>query len=210
MKKAILMSALLISVITPVSFAQQSDSDALQEKLQQLTSLDSAFAQTVYDAQGVEITSAAGTLLLEQPRKIRWHQSAPDDTLFVSNGKNSYYYDPFAEQVTVLDTNNLIDNTPFILLTTDDQALWDKFTIEQDGEQFVVSPINKENAQVESLRLAFDEQVISRIEVVDQSGQRSVFTFTEPTFNQDIDDTEFDFTPPEGVFIDDQRQLEGQ
>ena len=210
MKRMIVMSALLMSVITPVSFAQQSDSDALQAKLQQLTSLDGSFEQTVYDAQGVEITNAAGTLLLEQPRKIRWHQSAPDDTLFVSNGQNSYYYDPFAEQVTVLDTNNLIDNTPFILLTTDDQALWAKFTIEQEGEQFIVTPINKENAQVESLRLAFDEQVISRIEVVDQSGQRSVFSFKEPSFNQDIDDAKFDFTPPEGVFIDDQRQLESQ
>lgn len=182
------------------------DAQMLRQQLKGLDSLSSAFSQQVFDPQGQLVSESKGKLQLEQPRKIRWEQQQPDETLFVSNGVDSYYFDPFAEQVTVLDTSKLIDNTPFILLTTEDDELWQQFSIKQIEAGFEITPKNTEDAQVEKLTLHFDEQQqVAALEVLDQSGQRSHFHFDAPKRNVDIDDSVFEFTIPEHVFVDDQR-----
>ncbi|WP_105189769.1 outer membrane lipoprotein chaperone LolA [Pseudoalteromonas sp. T1lg48] len=206
--KRIFMSAVLFSLTATQALAD--DAQALKAKLSKLNSLSSAFSQQVFDPEGELVSQSQGHLQLEQPRKIRWQQQTPDETLFVSNGVDSYYYDPFAEQVTLLDTAKLIDNTPFILLTTDDQQLWQKFTITAIDQGFAVKPISKEQGQVEQLSLYFNDQAqIAALEVIDQSGQRSKFEFKDSEINSDIDDGRFEFTIPEHVFIDDQREQRG-
>ena len=152
------------------------DAQMLQQQLQNLDSLSSAFSQQVFDPQGQLVSESKGKLQLEQPRKIRWEQQQPDETLFVSNGVDSYYFDPFAEQVTVLDTSKLIDNTPFILLTTEDDELWQQFSIKQIEAGFEITPKNTEDAQVEKLTLHFDEQQkLRRLRCL--TNQVSVHTF---------------------------------
>ncbi|MBS3796639.1 outer membrane lipoprotein chaperone LolA [Pseudoalteromonas sp. BDTF-M6] len=206
--KRIFMSAVLFSLTATHALAD--DAKALKAKLATLNSLSSEFSQQVFDPEGELVSQSQGQLQLEQPRKIRWQQQTPDETLFVSNGVDSYYYDPFAEQVTLLDTTKLIDNTPFILLTTDDEQLWQKFTITAIEQGFAVKPVSKEQGQVEQLSLYFNEQEqISALEVIDQSGQRSKFQFKDAKINGDIDDGRFEFTIPEQVFIDDQREPRG-
>ncbi|WP_105254142.1 outer membrane lipoprotein chaperone LolA [Pseudoalteromonas sp. T1lg75] len=206
--KRIFMSAVLFSLTATHALAD--DAKALKAKLATLNSLSSEFSQQVFDPEGELVSQSQGQLQLEQPRKIRWQQQTPDETLFVSNGVDSYYYDPFAEQVTLLDTTKLIDNTPFILLTTDDEQLWQKFTITAIEQGFAVKPVSKEQGQVEQLSLYFNEQEqISALEVIDQSGQRSKFQFEDAKINGDIDDERFEFTIPEQVFIDDQREPRG-
>ncbi|WP_462158404.1 outer membrane lipoprotein chaperone LolA [Pseudoalteromonas sp. GB56] len=209
MKKILTAALVSISVMTSaVTFA--SDADDLKHVLADLTSLDTAFNQQVFDPQGELVTESAGQLQLEQPRKIRWQQQTPDETLFVSNGTQSFYFDPFAEQVTLLDTEKLIDSSPFILLTTSDESLWQNFAVTKVEGGYAVTPLTKEQGQVEQLTLLFDaDNQVAAVEVVDQSGQRSRFTFQDPVLNQDINDAQFEFAIPENVFVDDQRQVPG-
>ena len=208
--KHILTAGLLSAALFASSYAQADDSAELKQALTDLTSLDTAFSQQVFDPQGQLVSESAGQLQLEQPRKIRWQQDTPDETLFVSNGVQSIYFDPFAEQVTLLDTDTLIASSPFILLTTNDASLWQKFDISKVEGGYSVTPKAQEQGQVEQLTLLFngDDQV-SAVEVLDKSGQRSRFTFTTPVLNQDIADSVFEFTIPEHVFVDDQRQQSG-
>ncbi len=209
MKKILTAALVSISSMTSaVTFA--SDADDLKHVLADLTSLDTAFNQQVFDPQGELVTESAGQLQLEQPRKIRWQQQTPDETLFVSNGTQSFYFDPFAEQVTLLDTEKLIDSTPFILLTTSDESLWQNFAVTKVEGGYAVTPLTKEQGQVEQLTLLFNaDNQVAAVEVVDQSGQRSRFTFQDPVLNQDINDAQFEFAIPENVFVDDQRQVPG-
>jgi outer membrane lipoprotein carrier protein len=205
--KQIKYLALAISCFLSASvFASDSatdDSQALQDKLAGLKSFQAQFAQQVNDDQGQSIMQGEGTIALQQPMMIRWQQASPDDTLFVSNGDKTYYFDSFAEQVTIMNTHSLIDSTPFVLLTSKDPA-------HATDTGFSVTPNKGVESQVEQLDIVFaaDKVGLASLLVKDSSGQSSTFTFSDTKVNQSLATSTFEFSIPEGVEIDDQSQGE--
>jgi len=204
MKKLNSLLLVLGSLITTPSFAD--DSQALQDKLATLKSFKAQFSQNVTDSQGQSVMQGEGTIALKQPMMIRWQQTNPDDTLFVSNGDKTYYFDSFAEQVTIMDTHSLIDSTPFVLLTSKDPAQWEKYSVQATDSGFSVTPNKGVESQVEQLDITFagNEQGLAKLVVTDNSGQLSSFSFNNTQVNTALDTSTFEFTPPEGVEIDDQ------
>ncbi|WP_166376815.1 outer membrane lipoprotein chaperone LolA [Pseudoalteromonas sp. Z9A4] len=204
MKKVNALLLVLGSVLAAPSFAD--DSQALQDQLATLKSFKAQFAQKVTDKEGQAVMQGEGTIALQQPMMIRWQQTNPDDTLFVSNGDKTYYFDSFAEQVTIMNTSSLIDSTPFVLLTSKDPAQWEKYSVLATSTGFSVTPNKGVESQVEQLDIAFadNEQGLAKLVVTDNSGQLSSFTFNDVQVNTQLDKSTFEFTPPEGVEIDDQ------
>jgi outer membrane lipoprotein carrier protein len=204
MKKLNSLFLVLGSLIAVPSFAD--DSQALQDKLSSIKSFKAQFSQQVTDEQGELIMQGAGSLALAQPMMIRWEQNNPDDTLFVSNGDKTYYFDSFAEQVTIMNTHSLIDSTPFVLLTSKDPAQWEKYQVSATNSGYSVTPTTGIESQVEKLDITFadKEQGLAKLVVTDTSGQLSAFVFSNSEVNQLLPNSTFEFTPPEGVEIDDQ------
>ncbi|CAI86787.1 outer membrane lipoprotein chaperone LolA [Pseudoalteromonas translucida] len=204
MKKLNTLLLVLGSLVATPSFAD--DSQALQDQLASLKSFKAQFSQKVTDKQGQAVMQGEGTIALQQPMMIRWQQTNPDDTLFVSNGDKTYYFDSFAEQVTIMQTSSLIDSTPFVLLTSKDPAQWEKYSVLATNSGFSVTPNKGVESQVEQLDITFagNEQGLAKLVVTDNSGQLSSFTFNDAKVNTPLDKSTFEFTPPEGVEIDDQ------
>ncbi|MBQ4857479.1 outer membrane lipoprotein chaperone LolA [Pseudoalteromonas sp. MMG007] len=204
MKKLNSLLLVVASLVATPSFAD--DSQALQDKLATLKSFKAQFSQNVTDPQGQAVMQGEGTIALKQPMMIRWQQTNPDDTLFVSNGDKTYYFDSFAEQVTIMDTHSLIDSTPFVLLTSKDPAQWEKYSVQATSSGFSVTPNKGVESQVEQLDITFagNEQGLAKLIVTDNSGQLSSFSFSDAQVNTELDTSTFEFTPPEGVEIDDQ------
>ncbi|WP_350550064.1 outer membrane lipoprotein chaperone LolA [Pseudoalteromonas sp. 120-MNA-CIBAN-0494] len=204
MKKLNTLLLVLGSLVATPSFAD--DSQALQDQLATLKSFKAQFSQKVTDKQGQAVMQGEGTIALQQPMMIRWQQTNPDDTLFVSNGDKTYYFDSFAEQVTIMQTSSLIDSTPFVLLTSKDPAQWEKYSVLATNSGFSVTPNKGVESQVEQLDITFagNEQGLAKLVVTDNSGQLSSFTFNDAQVNTLLDKSTFEFTPPEGVEIDDQ------
>ena len=190
--------------------AMASDSQALQDKLADLKSFQAQFLQQVNDEQGQSIMQGQGNIALQQPMMIRWQQASPDDTLFVSNGDKTYYFDSFAEQVTIMNTNSLIDSTPFVLLTSKNPAQWQKYQVKATVNGFSVTPNKGVESQVEQLDIIFakDQVGLELLRVKDSSGQSSTFTFSDAKVNEQLTTTTFEFIIPENVEIDDQSQGE--
>jgi len=208
MKKINTLLFVLSSVFVAPSFAD--DSQALQDKLSTLKSFNAQFVQKVTDKDGQAVMQGEGTLALQQPMMIRWQQTTPDDTLFVSNGVKTYYFDSFAEQVTIMDTSSLIDSTPFVLLTSKDPVQWDKYKVLATNSGFSVTPNEGVESQVEQLDISFspNQQGLSKLVVTDNSGQLSSFMFTKTEINKKLDKNTFEFTVPAGVEVDDQSDSE--
>ncbi|KAA1155107.1 outer membrane lipoprotein chaperone LolA [Pseudoalteromonas sp. FUC4] len=204
MKKVNALLLVLGSVIAAPSFAD--DSQALQDRLATLKSFKAQFAQQVTDKEGQAVMQGEGTIALQQPMMIRWQQTNPDDTLFVSNGDKTYYFDSFAEQVTIMKTSSLIDSTPFVLLTSKDPAQWEKYSVLATNTGFSVKPNKGVESQVEQLDITFagNQQGLAKLVVTDNSGQLSSFSFSDAQVNTELETSTFEFTPPEGVEIDDQ------
>ncbi|MBE0367984.1 outer membrane lipoprotein chaperone LolA [Pseudoalteromonas aurantia] len=199
-------------LVVGLMLSSQSWADAagdLKTKLASMNSFKAQFSQQVKDEQGEVLQSGAGNIALAHPLKIRWQQASPDETLFVSDGKKTFYYDAFAEQVTIMSTNGLIDTTPFILLTTRDEKQWQKYQISKTKKGFRITPKTGVESQVEILDIAFTaSDTLQSVSVTDVSGQISEFAFKNSQINEVLTDKLFSFEIPEGVVIDDQTSSE--
>lgn len=206
MKKIKYLALIMGCLLSGQSFAD--DSEALQQQLAAIKSFKAEFSQQVTDSQGEAIMQGEGNIALQQPMMIRWQQQSPDDTLFVSNGDKTYYFDSFAEQVTIMNTHSLIDSTPFVLLTSKDPEQWAKYQVVATDAGFSVTPNKGVESQVEKLDIRFNaqEQGLASLTVLDTSGQQSLFTFKDAKVNQALATQTFEFTIPEGVEVDDQSQ----
>ena len=206
MKKIKYLTLIMGCLLSGQSFAD--DSEALQQQLAAIKSFKAEFSQQVTDSQGEAIMQGEGNIALQQPMMIRWQQQSPDDTLFVSNGDKTYYFDSFAEQVTIMNTHSLIDSTPFVLLTSKDPEQWAKYQVVATDAGFSVTPNKGVESQVEKLDISFNakEQGLASLTVLDTSGQQSLFTFKDAKVNEALATQTFEFTIPEGVEVDDQSQ----
>ncbi|MED5511714.1 outer membrane lipoprotein chaperone LolA [uncultured Pseudoalteromonas sp.] len=206
MKKIKYLALIMGCLLSGQSFAD--DSKALQQQLAAIKSFKAEFSQQVTDSQGEAIMQGEGNIALQQPMMIRWQQQSPDDTLFVSNGDKTYYFDSFAEQVTIMNTHSLIDSTPFVLLTSKDPEQWAKYQVVATDAGFSVTPNKGVESQVEKLDISFNakEQGLASLTVLDTSGQQSLFTFKDAKVNEALATQTFEFTIPEGVEVDDQSQ----
>ncbi|RJF36591.1 outer membrane lipoprotein periplasmic chaperone LolA [Pseudoalteromonas gelatinilytica] len=206
MKKIKYLALIVGCLLSGQSFAD--DSEALQQQLATIKSFKAQFSQQVTDSQGEAIMQGEGNIALQQPMMIRWQQQSPDDTLFVSNGDKTYYFDSFAEQVTIMNTHSLIDSTPFVLLTSKDPEQWAKYQVVATDAGFSVTPNKGVESQVEKLDIRFNakEQGLASLTVLDTSGQQSLFTFKDAKVNEALAAQTFEFTIPEGVEVDDQSQ----
>lgn len=206
MKKIKYLALIMGCLLSGQSFAD--DSEALQQQLAAIKSFKAEFSQQVTDSQGEAIMQGEGNIALQQPMMIRWQQQSPDNTLFVSNGDKTYYFDSFAEQVTIMNTHSLIDSTPFVLLTSKDPEQWAKYQVVATDAGFSVTPNKGVESQVEKLDISFNaqEQGLASLTVLDTSGQQSLFTFKDAKVNEALATQTFEFTIPEGVEVDDQSQ----
>jgi len=194
----------ILSLMFTMSFTTfAGDMEQLRNQLNLLNSFTANFEQVVKDDQGEVLQQGQGEIALQQPNKISWQQ---DDTLLISNGDKTYYFDSFAEQVSIFNSEKLIQSTPFILLTSNDENLWQQYTVKMEKGAYTVRPKSLENAQVSALVIRFEDKNkgLQGLEIKDVSGQTSYFNFSKANVNPELKANIFKFEIPAGVEIDDQ------
>lgn len=195
---------LIVGILYSVPAQAGMGSDRLQHFFDHLTGLKADFAQTVIDAQSVIIQNATGTLQLLRPGRFRWDYHTPYEQLIVADGTRVSIYDPDLEQVTVKLLDKTIGNMPALLLSNE-QPLEDSFNITELGvknklEWLELDP-KSHDTSFEKIRLAFNEQTLQTMELVDSFGQTTQLVFTNVQRNPEIDPQVFHFTPPPGVDV---------
>jgi outer membrane lipoprotein carrier protein len=194
----------ILSLMFTMSFSTLAgDLEQLRSQLNLLNSFTAKFEQVVKDDQGDVLQSGQGEIALQQPNKISWQQ---DDTLLISDGDKTYYFDSFAEQVSIFKSEKLIQSTPFILLTSNDENLWQQYTVKMNDGAYTVSPKSLDNAQVSALVIRFADKTkgLKGLEIKDVSGQTSYFNFSNTNINPELKAEIFKFEIPAGVEVDDQ------
>ena len=218
-KKALNCAILLMLLAaTNVSLAQQTEANdndihsletdevqsSLKHKLMGLKSFVAKFDQTVTDAQEELLQNSHGRITLEQPNKMLWEVSEPNENILIADGVTLWHVDPFVEQVVAMDQQKAIINNPIMLLTSPDSEAWKDFVISQSGNVFLVDAKGEES-QIARLELVFDDNTLTKLAFVDRQQQRSELTFSDIQQNVDISQEAFVFSLPEGFDLDDQR-----
>src|SRR5436305_6622884 len=97
-----------------VSFAYAADSpdvhkvaDAVDAHYNHLQSMQSEFSE-IYRGNGTERVES-GTLWLKKPGKMRWEYRSPREKLFLSNGKDAWFYVPGDRQARKESAKKLED-----------------------------------------------------------------------------------------------------
>ncbi len=186
--------------------AAEDASAELMQQLAKVQSFSAVYQQRVYDIQQQLLQEGTGTLALEQQARFRFESQTPEPSLLVSDGKTLWFYNELLEQVSIYDAQSEVGQTPFALLTSTDQALWQQYQVTQQAQSFFIHPLSADNP-VQQLMLTFSDNKLTAMQVIDINQQQSVYVFTEIKLNSALASTLFSFTITSNLEVDDQRQL---
>ncbi|MCG9731078.1 outer membrane lipoprotein chaperone LolA [Shewanella sp. Isolate13] len=203
MKKIFTLVAFSLPLLSHFpAFADASED--LKLKLTDIHTLKANFNQTVTDINEKVIQTGEGVFALSHPNQFYWHLTAPDESLIVADGTDVWIYNPFAEEVSVMDINQAINASPIALLVHSDDATWAKYNVVNEGECFKISPKELDSG-VSKVEVCFDQQQLTKMVLKDQQGNVSDFTLTNQSSIAENDKQLFKFIVPDDVDIDDQR-----
>ena len=174
-----------------------------------LRSLEADFTE-VYRGSGMDRTES-GTLWLKKPGKMRWEYRSPKDKLFVSNGKDAWFYVPDDRQARKESAKKLEDvRSPlaFLLGKT-------KLAKELHGLSLApdIEPLEAGNVVLRGVPTALADQIseivlevtptsrIVRLIIHGVDGASTDYRFTDQKEDVSISDTRFDFKAPAGIEV---------
>ena len=189
-----------------------SIAQAVDEHYNHLRSLQAEFTE-VYRGSGMERTEA-GTLWLEKggmkkPGKMRWEYRSPREKLFVSDGRDAWFYVPGDRQARKTDARKLDDiRSPLAFLLGKS-----KLEKELQGLSLApdVAPMTAGNVVLRGVPQAMADRVneillevtpehqIARIVIDEVDGSTTDYRFNDPKENVTIAQGKFEFRPPAGT-----------
>jgi outer membrane lipoprotein carrier protein len=180
---------------------------AVDEHYNHLRSLEAEFIE-VYRGSGMERTES-GTLWLKKPGKMRWEYRSPREKLFVSDGRDAWFYVPDDRQARKTAAKKLEDvRSPlaFLLGKTKLEKELQGLSLAPD-----VAPLEAGNAVLRGVPRGLEDRVseielevtpdhqISRITIQDVDGATTEYRFTKQKEDVAIGDGRFEFKPPAGT-----------
>ena len=208
--KSMLSLVVLGLCLTPVYGAApdlHAIAHAVDEHYNHLRSLQADFTET-YRGGGMD-RAESGTLWLKKPGKMRWEYRSPRDKLFLSDGKDAWFYVPGDKQARKTPVRKLEDlRSPlgFLLGKT-------KLEKELQGLGFApdIAPMDQGDLVLRGVPRALGDRInqillevtpenrIRRIQIDETDGSSTEYRFSEQREDVPIEDKLFRFAVPPGV-----------
>ncbi|WP_084419142.1 outer membrane lipoprotein chaperone LolA [Photobacterium sp. J15] len=204
MIKKVVMGLLVAAPVLLSSAAWANPQQELSARLSKVNAFSADFKQKVVSPEGDLLVEGEGDVAIQRPNLFRWNTVVPDENLLISDGRTLWYYSPFVEQVTAMWLKDATEQTPFVLLTRNSAADWEKYNVAQTADTFTLTPKDKTVQGGKFVVTVAQNGEVRGFTVVEQDGQRSNFSFSKFTARTPAGDL-FKFTPPKGVELDDQR-----
>ena len=200
--KVAFVKAVIVAFLVSVSFQASADTkEELQSKLSTLNALSSTFSQTVTRKDGSLVSKSSGRLSLKKPDKFMLHTTSPDEQVLFTKGNTVYFYDPFVNQVSMCDKQELYAS-PVMLLTTKSESVWGQYEVAKGGNSYVLKAKNP--GQVVSIKLEFQGDLVSDLYVQLKDGNTNRYTLSQ--VKTQVSDSSFEYKIPEDAQIDDERK----
>jgi outer membrane lipoprotein carrier protein len=198
------LPAILLLCCTPLLAQNEAILHKVDDHYNHLTSL-TAHYQEHYTGMGMD-RSEEGTLLLKKPGRMRWSYAQPVGKVFVLDGKYAWFYTPGDAQTQRIPAKKLDDlRSPlrFLLGHTELAKELDNITVTPNSTGYQITGIPKGLAQrVKLLTLQVSATgAIQNMRLEEVDGAATEFTFSTMQENIPIKDSDFTFTPPPGVSI---------
>ncbi len=203
---AIGLTAALLAIASPAPDVKTLAA-AVDEHYNHLHSLQAQFTE-LYRGSGMERTES-GTLWLKKPGKMRWEYRSPREKLFVSDGKDAWFYVPADRQARKTAARKLDDiRSPlaFLLGKTKLEKELEALSLAPD-----IPPSSPENVVLRGVPRALADSVneilleiapdhrIVRIVIDEVDGSVTEYRLSDQQEDEPISDSRFQFKPPAGT-----------
>ena len=204
--------ATAISAATPAPDVH-SIAQAVDERYNHLRTLQTDFTE-IYRGAGTERTES-GTLWLKKPGKMRWEYRSPREKLFLSDGKDAWFYVPGERQVrwtAVKKLDDLRSPLAFLLGKTKLEKELQGLSLVRDPAPDV-APLAAGDVVLRGVPKSLADRVsqvlleitpehwISRILIEEVDGSVTEYRFTDQRENVAVADQRFRFVVPDGVEV---------
>ncbi len=182
---------------------------AVDERYNHLHTLQAEFTE-IYRGAGMERTES-GTLWLKKPGKMRWEYRSPRDKLFLSDGKDAWFYVPGERQVrrtAVKKLDDLRSPLAFLLGKTKLEKELQALSLASDVAPLAAGDVVLRGVpkslvdRVSQVLLEITpERWISRILIEEVDGSVTEYRFASQKEDVAVPDQRFQFTAPDGVEV---------
>jgi len=204
-----LFAALVVSILTGDGRAAdvKSVAAAVDAHYNHLKTLQADFTE-IYRGSGMDRTES-GTVWLKKPGKMRWEYRSPTEKLFVSDGRDAWFYVPADRQARKESAKKLDDiRSPlaFLLGKTKLEKELQGLSLAPD-----LPPLQAGDVVLRGIPKAFADQIseivleitpgnqIARIVLQSVDGSATEYRFTEQKEDVAVGDAKFQFKPPAGT-----------
>ena len=182
---------------------------AVDDRYNHLRTLQAEFTET-YEGAGIERTES-GSLWLKKPGKMRWEYRTPREKLFLSDGKDAWFYLPGDRQVrrsSVKKLDDLRSPLGFLLGKTRLEKELDGLSVAPD-----IAPLTPGNTVLRGVPKGMADRVnqvvleitadyhIARIQFEEADDSVTEYRFSDQRENSAVADSVFRFSPPPGVEV---------
>jgi outer membrane lipoprotein carrier protein len=191
----------------------------VQSFYDQTKTLQADFEQTRYTRLYDRYDRARGKVIFKKPGMMRWDYAEPNGQVFVSDGKKLLIYQPPEEGEKsgqlierALEEDQLPSAFSFLIGSGDLQKDFEVRLLEHNDEKFQDGYVlqllpRKPTPNYEQLVFyvrtlttgAKRAGIVQRVLIIDSSGNRNRFDFSEIKFNRDVSDKRFNYRPPKGT-----------
>lgn len=206
MKQLIKKSLIGLGLLSLTSFALADVASVteLQKRLELASQYGADFDQTVRSSKGKEIQKGKGKFYVKRPNLFRMDTKSPQENLIVSDGQTLWFYDPFVSQATASWVKDAVDNTPFVLLTSNEKSHWDQYDVTQNMDNFVLKPKSKKS-NIKQFDVRIDSNgLLKGFSTIERDGQSNLYVLRNIS-TANVSSDLFKFSLPKGVELDDQR-----
>lgn len=205
---ALFLGVFALQALAADETSQSSVEQALNQRLGAIHSLQAAFTQTTVDADNRRLQTSIGHLWVDRPSRFRIETTRPSVQTLVSNGVDFWSWDADLEQVIVKKLDADVKQVPILLFGGNTKKVTSEYEItgqEQGDKARYTLHARSTSSLFESLAIEFDKGVPSTISIADSLGQRTRIQLSGVIINQPIADSHFQFTPPKGADVIDDR-----
>lgn len=192
------------ALLSTASVANPQAVAELQKRLALASQYQADFEQTVRSSKGKVVQHGYGKFQVKRPNLFRMDTQRPQENSIISDGETVWFYDPFVAQVTANWLSEAVNDTPFVLLTSNDSRHWAQYNVEQNMDNFVLKPISKKSA-ITQFDVRIDANgLLKGFSTVERDGQSNLYVLRNINTLRIANDP-FNFVLPKGVELDDQR-----
>ena len=197
-------------VLLAASAAQAAEiANTIQARYDKLRTFSASFEQTLTHKESGSVEKRQGSLLFQKPLLIRWQTDKPHEETLVVTSKEIWDYLADEEIVYRYPLELVRDSRSIIQVITGQAALTKDFDVKEAGQENGLSKLHlypKEPApqMVEALLWVEPSTgYIRRASIIDFYGNSNDVRFTQFKPDTSLKASDFTFTAPKGVEVED-------